>query len=361
MGIGEAGVQPPTSSMLADHFKPNKRASVMAIIMLGAPIGFLVGQSVGGWVASEWNWRVAFYVMGVPGILVALLVWFTLREPPRGLADGSISTIAPPSIMKVVRYLAAKPTYVHLLIGSTISAFTFNAITSFVLPFYLRGFDMPLAMLGMIFGVVSFTSNGFGMVLGGFGFDRLSRRDVRWSLWGPAIALGLSVPLYFNAFASREIYVSLAFVWLGNFVLITYFAPTAGTMQNLVGSRMRATTSALTAMVSGLVGAGLGPTVVGVLSDYFAERAFSGVDFFASCPGGRAPGAPGSALDVACLAASTDGLRYGLISVLAFFFWAAIHYVLAARHLKDDFYDPAKEDPAPAEVAKEAPGIAPAA
>jgi predicted MFS family arabinose efflux permease len=347
VGIGEAGVQPPTSSMLADHFKPNKRASVMAIIMLGAPIGFLVGQSVGGWVASEWNWRVAFFVMGLPGILVALLVWFTLREPPRGLADGSISVAEPPSIMMVVRYLVAKPTYVHLLVGSTITAFAFNAIASFVLPFYLRGFELPLAVLGVMFGVVTFTSNGLGMLLGGFGFDRLARRDPRWSLWGPAIALVLSMPLYFNAFAAREIYASLAFLWLGNFFVVTYLAPTAGTMQNLVGSRMRATTSALTAMVGGLVGAGLGPTVVGMLSDYFAERAFKGADFLSSCPGGRATGASGSAPDVACLSASTDGVRYALISVLVFFLWAAIHYVLAARHLKADLYDPTMDRPHP--------------
>jgi hypothetical protein len=101
-------------------------------------------------------------------------------------------------------------------------------------------------------------------------------------------------------------------------------------------------------MVSGLLSAGLGPTVLGMASDFFATRAFEGPDFIASCPGGRGPDGSGSALDIACLSASTDGLRYALIGVLVFLLWAAIHYVLAARHLKDDFYDPAKEDPAPA-------------
>lgn len=338
VGVGEAGVQPPTSSLLADHFKANRRASIMAIITLGAPIGLLVGQAVGGWVASVWDWRAAFYALGVPGLFVALLVLFTLRDPPRGLADGTVATEPAPSLGAVLRFLIAKPTYVHLLIGTTIAGFTFNAVASFVIPFYMRGFDMPLAVLGAIFGVVSFTSNAFGMLAGGFGFDWLSRRDARWSMWGPAIALCLCVPFYFGAFASTTLWISLAFVWLGNFTLITYFAPTAGTMQNIVGPRMRATSSAITALVGGIIGAGFGPTIVGFLSDVFAKRAFPGGDFIASCPGGRGPKGAAEAIDQACLAASTQGLRYALISVLAIFFWAALHYLLASRTLKQDLY-----------------------
>lgn len=338
VGIGEAGVQPPTSSLMADHFRFDRRASVMAIVTLGSPMGFLVGQSAGGWVAARWGWRAAFYGMGIPGILVALLVWFTLREPPRGLADGRIVRSAPPSLRSVVRYLLAKPAYVHLLAGSTISSFTLTAIANFVLPFYLRGFGMPLALLGALFGLVSFTSNGLGMLAGGFGFDWLSRRDVRWSLWGPALALILCIPAYFGAFVSRDVSVSLAFIWIGNFVLITYFAPTSGTMQNLVGPHMRATSAAISALVGGLLGAGLGPTILGILSDHFARTLYAAGDFMTRCPGGRAPGGPGSAGDMACLSASTGGLRYALISVLVMFVWAAIHYLLASRHLKDDLY-----------------------
>src|SRR5690606_644604 len=110
-----------------------------------------------------------------------------------------------------------------------IAGFAMNAVANFVLPFYLRGFTMPLATLGVIFGVVSFTSNGIGMLAGGFGFDGLAKRDLRWSLWGPAIALTICAPLYFGAFASREIFASLAFIWFGNLTLITFMAPTMGT------------------------------------------------------------------------------------------------------------------------------------
>ena len=338
VGVGEAGVQPALSSLLADHFRSNRRASIMAIVTLGSPIGFLVGQSVGGWVASVWNWRAAFAVMGIPGLLVAMLVVLTLREPPRGLADGATPAGPPPSLMTVVRYLLSKPTYLHLLAGTTIAGFTLNAVATFVLPFYLRGFDVPLAVLGALFGVVSFTSNGLGMLAGGFGFDWLAKRDVRWSVWGPAIALCLCIPFYFGAFSSPALGLSLACIWFGNFTLITYFAPTSGTMQNLVGSRMRATATSITFLFGSLLGAGLGPTVVGILSDFYGKRAFPLGHFIASCPGGRAPAGAAATFDQACRTASMDGLRLALISVLVIFLWAAIHYLLAARTLKRDLY-----------------------
>jgi MFS family permease len=97
VGIGEAGAQPCTNSLLSDHYPADRRGSVLAIIALGGPFGFLMGQALGGWVAAEWGWRVAFFAMGIPGLLVAVIVWLTLREPPRGLVDGQVKVIRAPS------------------------------------------------------------------------------------------------------------------------------------------------------------------------------------------------------------------------------------------------------------------------
>ena len=340
VGVGEAGAQPITNSLVSDHFKPGSRGSVFSIILLGSPLGFLLGQSVGGIVASEHGWRTAFYAMGVPGLLVAALVYFSLREPPRGLVESAPKRPAAgaPGLMQVLRYLFAKPTFRHLLAGFVIASFTMNAIANFVLPFYLRGFGVPLATLGVLFGVVSFFSNGIGMVLGGFGFDALGRRDARWAMWGPALALVVCIPLYFGAFSAASIYSSLAFIFFGNLVLASFMAPTMATMQNLAEPRMRATTTAVTALIIGIFGAGLGPTVAGVLSDHFAARAFDGPSFFASCPGGRGAGGIGTPLDTACITASAQGLRLALISVLGVFAWAALHYWRAARTLRQDLY-----------------------
>jgi MFS family permease len=324
VGVGEAGFQPSAYSLLADHFKANRRASIIAIVMLGSPLGFLIGQSVGGWVASQWSWRVAFIAMGLPGLLVSLLVWLTLREPPRGLAEGSTSTARPPALRTVFATLWSKPTFRHVLIAGTISGFTLNAVAQFVLPFYLRGFGLPLA--------------------GGFGVDRLTRRDPRWAMWLPALSVLLAGPFYFAAFASRQTAVSLTMIWLANFTLITYMAPTLAAPQNLVGPRMRAVSAAVFAMVVGLIGAGFGPWVLGLASDFFAGQAYGAGDFISACPGGRAPDGAAAGLDEACRTASFTGLRHALMSMLVFFAWASVHFLLAARTVRQDLYVPGRDE-----------------
>ena len=348
VGIGEAGALPITNSLISDHFPPSRRGSMVALTLLGGPLGFLFGQSIGGLLASIWGWRSAFFAMGIPGALVTVLILLTLREPPRGLVEGAPHAHAgpAPSLGQVARYLWAKPAFRHLLCASVIAGFPMNAIASFVLPFYLRGFGLPLATVGVIFGMVTFFSNGIGMLVGGFGFDRLSRRDPRWLLWGPAIALVLCIPLYVVALISPNIAVSLGFIFVANIAFSSTLPPSTAGMQNMIGPRMRATSAAIVALVVGVVGAGLGPTVTGLLSDRFALLAFKGGDFLASCPGGRALAGPGTALDKACLAASTNGLRYALLGTLVILAWSAVHYLLAARRLRGDLYDPIKEQAA---------------
>jgi predicted MFS family arabinose efflux permease len=340
VGIGEAGFQPAASSLIADHYRPDRRGSVMSIVLLGSPIGFLVGQAFGGWVAATWGWREAFLALGVPGLLAALVTWLTLREPPRGLAEGQVSPAPAPSLRQVFATLRSKPTFHHLLIGFALTGFAMNAVAQFVLPFYLRGFGLPLATAGAIFGAVAFTSNGLGMLAGGFGFDRLATRDPRWSLWGPALMLVLATPLYLGAFISREVTWSLAFIWFANLSLATYLAPSLATFQNLVGPRMRALTIAIAFLVMGLIGSGLGPTLLGITSDWFAARAFTAGEFLQVCPGGRGAAGADAAVDAACRAASAQGLRMALVSVLVFFLWGAVHFLLAARTLGRDRYSP---------------------
>ena len=339
VGVGEAGFLPLTSSLLSDHFGADRRASKLAIISLGAPFGLLLGQSLGGWVAATWGWRAAFLAVGAPGLAAALIVWLTLREPPRGLVDGHVATGPPPSLMVSLRALWAKRSFRHLLAGFTISGFAYNAVSQFVLPFYLRSFGLPLAVVGAVFGLIGFTSNGSGMLIGGFGFDWLSRRDMRWLLWGPAAMLLVGMPLYAGAFASTAAGPSFAFIWFANFVLASYIAPSGAAAQNLAPPGMRALTAAILAVASGVIGAGLGPTVLGFASDAFAAHAFHQGSFAASCPGGR--GAPG-ALDGACRAASSQGLRSALVWVQIVYVWAAVHYLLAALTIRQDFYDPAR-------------------
>jgi hypothetical protein len=176
------------------------------------------------------------------------------------------------------------------------------------------------------------------MLLGGLGFDQLSRRDRRWSMWGPAAMLALATPLYIAAFASHAMAVSLAFIWLANFSMATHLAPSLATVQNLAAPRMRALATAFVWLVMGLLGAGLGPTALGMASDLFAGVSFAAGDFIHSCPGGRAPAGADAVLATACRDASTQGLRMALICGAVFFIWAALHFLLAARTLRRDLY-----------------------
>lgn len=340
VGVGEAGFLSPTSSLLADHYPARKRASALAVVMMGTPVGYFIGPVIGGWIAATWDWRLAFYVLGVPGVIASLLVWLTLREPPRGLAEGRPPTTEPPpSIPGVIKHLWSLPTFRHVLIGGSLASFTLNAVGQFSLPFFLRGHGLPLAQAGLIFGLISFFANGIGTLLGGFGVDWVSKFNPRWALWGPAVGLAVTVPVYLIAFSNPHLWTSIGFLFVGNLMLITFYTPTFATVQNLVGPRMRASAVALFSLVFSLVGAGLGPTFLGMISDFFAQQSFGAGDFAAMCPGGRA--APGSAADAVCRAASASGLRHALMSVQVVFIWAIVHYLLASRTLVKDLYRPA--------------------
>jgi MFS family permease len=224
------------------------------------------------------------------------------------------------------------------LAGFVVGGFAMNAVAQFVLPFYLRSYGMSLATAGALFGAISFSSNGLGMLVGGLGFDRLSRRDARWPLWGPAAMLVLATPLYLGAFASPTIAVSFAFIWFANLTMTTHLAPSLATVQNVAAPNMRAMATAIVWTVMGLFGAGFGPTLMGMASDFFASRAYAAGDFIHSCPGGHAAAGAAAALDVACRTASTQGLKMALFCGTLFFLWAAVHFLLASRTLQRDLF-----------------------
>jgi predicted MFS family arabinose efflux permease len=339
VGVGEAGFLSPTSSLLADHFKANKRASMLAIIMLGTPIGYLIGPTLGGWISQEWTWRYAFMIVGAPGLIVSALVFFTLKEPPRGLAEGQVRPKEPaPSIPSVIKHLWSLPTFRQVLLGGAIAGFSLNAIGQFSNPFFVRVHHLNFRDAGLTFGLISFFANGIGTLLGGFGVDWISKRDQRWAVWGPAVGLVITPAVYLFGFSAPTLAVAIPLIAVGNMMLITFYTPTFATVQNLVGPRMRASAVALFSLVFSMVGAGLGPTVMGMISDAYAQLAFGAADFKAACPGGMGPKGAAHAVDLACRGASSDGLRHALLTVQVFFLWAAVHFVLASRTLKKDLY-----------------------
>jgi len=355
VGLGEAGFGPPSSSLISDHFPAEKRASALAILWLGVPLGSLIGAAGGGFIAESVDWRTAFLIVGVPGFLVVFLTLFTLREPPRGLVEGHAPTKEPPpSFMVVLKHLFAKPTFTHILIGSSLAAFGMNAIGQFMPIFFIRAHGKSLLSAGLAYGAGSAASLTFGLMMGAFIAEKAGLRDRRFWVWGPAAGILLAIPFYVFGFTTSGFVASVLGIMLGNAFLFLYWSPTLAMVQNMATPYMRATASAILGLMLGVMGTAAGPTAMGYLSDFIARHMFTLGDFHAMCPGGIAPKGSSDALAAACHAANAGGLRFALASTAITFAWASVHFLLASRHVTRDVFS-AKDEPVASAVVTSAP------
>jgi predicted MFS family arabinose efflux permease len=338
VGIGDAGFAPPVGSLVGDHYPMSRRASAMSVIWLGAPLGVIFGSRLGGWMAEHVSWRAAFIAVGAPGIVVAILTFLTLREPPRGLSDpsGTVkSDSPPPSMMEVLRFLLSKPSVPHLLAGCALAAISMNGIGQFFGQFLARNFHLGLTDTGTVLSIVAGSTMPCGMLLGGFGIDWAARRDKRWFAWGPALTLLVASPLFMLGFAQSTVVAAALVLAIGHVFLFVYWTPTLALGANMVGASMRASSMFVFNFILGMVGIGLGPTLVGFISDRLARNAFT-IGDFAACPHGRQVGAGLSAFSQSCANAQAIGLRHALMLISLSCIWAAVHYWLAARTIRQD-------------------------
>jgi MFS family permease len=336
VGAGDAGFGPPVASLLGDHYPERRRASAMTMVWLGAPLGALSGSMLGGWIAQNANWRLWFVALSVPSFLIALLAFFTLKEPRRGLHDAVVPEGPPPSMWQVLKFMLAKRSMVQVLIGAGLAATAMNGIGQFWGRYYTAVFHLSMFESGRLIGIIAVVAMASGLTLGGFGVSYLSARDRRWYVWAPSAALAASTPLLLLAITRPTIQQAIWLLLAGHITLFVYFTPTLALALNMVGASMRASSSFVINIVFGLVGVGLGPSLIGKLSDLLAHHAFGAGDFNTLCPGGVATAGAAAGLSAACSAASAAGIMQaiGLFSVL--FTWAAVHFLLAARHLEGD-------------------------
>lgn len=309
VGVGEAGCSPPAHSMLSDYYPANQRATALGIYSLGIPIGILFGFFVGGWMNEWFGWRVAFFVVGIPGIVLALVIRFTVQEPARGMSEQRATadpSAQQPAIGAVFRYLLARKSFIHMALGGGISAFVGYGLISWAAAFLARSHGMSSGEIGTWLGLIFGIPGGIGIVLGGRLADRFGERDARWYLWVVAVALLIAVPAGVGVFLSDSVTFALLFliipVMLGNFYQATTFAQT----QTLVGIRMRSVAAAILLFVINIVGLAFGPSVVGMISDLLAP------DY------------------------GVDSLRWALLICSMANLWAAFHYWRAGVHFPGD-------------------------
>ena len=308
VGVGEAGCSPPAHSLLSDYFPASRRATVLAIYALGIPIGGGIGFLAGGWLDEFFDWRIAFVVVGLPGILLALIVKLTLKEPRRGQYDEPGLANAPQqSILQVLRFMYGLKSFRHLAIAAALHAFYGYGASAFVAAFFRRSHQMEPGELGTWFGIIAFTAGSAGTFLGGFLSDRLAHRDQRWYMWLPAIATAAFIPFAILLYLSSNPYAGLILYFPGSILGGMYLGPTFAMTQSLVPASMRSTAAAILLFSINIIGLGLGPQGVGILSDLL-------VPLF-----------------------GTESLRYALLfTIVSFAIWSVLHYILAARTLRED-------------------------
>lgn len=338
VGVGDAGFGPPVASLIGDHYPMQKRTSAMTVLWLGAPIGAMAGAMLGGWVAQNADWRLWYFGLGAPSLLIALVCFVTLREPIRGMSDptGAAADEPTPSIGEVLRFLFAKRSMRHVLIGSALAAAAMNALGQFFARFIVGVFHLGYADAGRLLGIIAAIGMTSGFLVGGFGVEWAARRDRRWYAWGPALALVIATPVMVLGLIQSNVLATALILIAGHLFLFVYYTPTLALAQNMVSANMRASSAFVISLMLGLVGIGLGPTLIGILSDLFAHQAFHLGDFARMCPGGAAPKGSPAGLVQACGAASGSGIRGAIVVMSLGFAWAGMHYFLAARHLRQD-------------------------
>ena len=271
VGVGEAGGSPPSHSMISDYFPPERRATALSIYSVGIYIGILFGYSLGGWLDQNYGWRIALMVLGIPGLLYAMIVLFTVKEPPKGHSDPeSVYKNKEASFGEVIRLLFSKKTFIFLALGCGIHTFANYGVGNFFAPFLARVHGMEVASIGAALGVTSGVGGMIGTFLGGFLADRFGTKDIRWYLWVAVIAEILNyIPAYFAFFSNDTQFVLFNYFFTALLTAI-YLGPCIAVTHNLVNAKMRALSSAILFLVLNLIGLGLGPLGIGAISDYLA-------------------------------------------------------------------------------------------
>ena len=269
-GIGEAGGSPPSHSIISDIFPPAKRASALAFYSTGVNIGVLFGFLLGGWLNEFFGWRVAFMVVGFPGILLAFLVRGTIKDPIRGLLENKKVSDAQASFKEVVSLLWTRRTFRYMALAGGLNAFAGYGHITWATSFFIRSHEMSTGEIGTWLAISSGLFAAIGVFGGGLLADKLAPRDKRWYVWLPAIATLLCVPPMFVLYLAGNQYVALIFAFIPGLLHNVYLGCSIATTHALVGLRMRATASAILLLVLNIVGLGLGPFLVGLLSDSLA-------------------------------------------------------------------------------------------
>jgi MFS family permease len=306
MGAGEASSIAPSNSMLSDLYARGRRPLVLSVFSCGAGLGTLAGYMMGGWVDQHFGWRAAFYIAGVPGLLMALLFYLTVKEPARGGAEQGMVSLAAGSFLQTLRYLSGSRAYVFMVLGGCMMAVHLYASIIWSPAFLIRVHGLSSAETGAYVGLIRGPLGILGVLAGGVIAVRLGRRDERWRIWAPALACIAAAPAEVMFLFSPTLALSITGLGFASLFTAMHLGPVYAAMLGVARVRMRAVATATFLFFVNLFGQTVGPLGVGYLSDLMIGRY------------------------------GETAIRYSMLLGAMFSFLAGLLFWQAARHIVQD-------------------------
>ena len=314
-GVGEAGGSPPSHSLISDYFPSASRATALAVYAMGVPFGTAIGSFVSGNANVMFGWRTTFFIVGLPGIFVALLIFLTIKEPPRGYSDapGRARDTKTPPFLEVFRFLLTRQSFMYMSLAAALHAVVWYAGSNWNAAFFMRSHDMNTAQAGSYLALFALIGT-IGSFLGGFLSDKISswKDDMRWYMWVPGIACFVMVPFQFVSYLSPNMTLVIPAFTIMVILASMFFGPSFAVAQSVATVRMRAVSTSVLLFIQTIIGLSLGPFFVGVLSDLLE------------------------------VTRGADSLRWGLVIVGLGNFLAAGLYYMGSRTYRQDLAETAK-------------------
>jgi MFS family permease len=308
VGIGEAGGTPPSTSILADKFPPQDRPMALSLYALGACLGAWLGSSVAGAVAERGGWRAAFLVLGIPGLVLAVLVALTVREPPRGQLDAAARSLKSATLSGTVRFLISHRSALHLILGGSVATLWSWGLMWWTPTFLQRSHHMSVGQAGALLGPMHLIAGTAGTLLSGWLMSRRAAADPRYVARLLACSTALTtIPSILVYWVSSSATVTVL-LWIFVPAVYFYLGPIFGLLQNLVPAEMRATACAILLFLANVANLVIAPQAIGWLSDWFA----------------------------ASFGAGAESLRWALLLLAPTGLWAAWHLWMSAASMRED-------------------------
>jgi predicted MFS family arabinose efflux permease len=304
VGVGEAGGVAPAYALIADYFPPQRRARALAIFSLGIPLGLALGTLIGAYLAAWVNWRAAFIVMGAAGVVLAPVMLWVVRDVPRPEAKS-----AAPRLSETFPLIAKKPAFWLMAAAASCSSLAGYGLALWTPSVLERSFGFSLIERGQFLASIFLIGGTAGVFLGGVLADRLGVGDKRWYAWLPAIAWLVTAPLFAFGLLAESPTLAWALLLIPNALNILWLGPVTTAVQHLVPQPLRSTASASFLLINNFIGLGVGPTLIGWLSDNYKARF------------------------------GDEALRYASVSVVGFYVVAAFLMFLASRRIAETWVE----------------------